>query len=58
MAVELAVVEIEIGRVSEAIKSQRGEHVKLTEAQGRYDLAQQETQDSLKKLRDVLSQVD
>ena len=58
MAVTLNVVEDSIERVSAAIKKQREEHVKLAEVQGTYDLAQEETQESLQDLRSTLDKVD
>ena len=58
MTVELSAVEDSIVRVQAAIKNQRDEHSKLVEVQGKYDLSQQETQDSLRQLRGILDQVE
>ena len=58
MSVELKAVEDSIIRVQDAIKNQRDEHASLVVVQGKYDMSQQETQDSLKSLRAILKKVD
>ena len=57
MAVELSKIEDSIDKVKGAISKQRSLHTTLQEVQGKYDLAQAETQDVLKLLREVLESV-